>query len=201
EAVVRGSCRKGLPRAASCGIAANLLLGGAALDLADEVVEDTQVLGIEGVAAHAAEMVAERAHRGRWIIERIPDHAQCRPGIEAGRWIEPLETRVGPQPETCGRERRPREQWARIVLPRWRHVLMADDLRAGDVPARGEVREQTNQAVDLRGRKRHVAVVVDLDADGRRVDVGHRAPAPGPSVPRAIDVADQLVDEAIVAVQ
>src|SRR5574337_1346009 len=97
------------------------LFGIAALDLADQVVEDARVLGIQGVAAHAAEMVVERAHHALRIVQRIADRGQRHPWIKAGRRIGQGGERIGPQAEAIGGECRPRKQRAGIDLARGRH--------------------------------------------------------------------------------
>ena len=78
---------------------------------------------------------------------------------------------------------------------------MADDLRTRDIEAIGQVGEQAQQAVDLRGGERRGAVVVEFDADRCGVHVGDRAPAPGARVPGARAVIDELVNVAVGADQ
>ena len=176
-------------------------MGRPGFDLAGQVVEDAQVVGVQHVAAGAAKVVVEGAHHGGAVIQRVADRSQRQPRVEAGRWGGQAGQRVRPQAETgCGK-RRPWKQRARVVLAGGRHVFMADDLRTRNVPARRFVTQQLDQAGNLHRRKGFVAVVVDLDADRCGIDVGDGAPAPATRVPGAIDIADQLVDVAVAADQ
>ncbi|MNV36944.1 hypothetical protein D3C71_1284380 [compost metagenome] len=78
---------------------------------------------------------------------------------------------------------------------------MRDDLAARDAQARAQLIQQADQGRDLCRCERRVAIVVDLDADRGRVEIGDRAPAPGTGVPCAAVIAHQLVDVAIGADQ
>src|SRR5699024_245891 len=142
----------------------------AAFDLAREVVEDAQVLGVQHVAAGAAVMVVEGAYRGGPVVQRITDGGEGQPGVESRRWRRQRGVGPGPQAESGRGQPGPREQRAGVGLARGRQVLMANDLRARDVPARGEVVQQPDHAVDLRTGEGAPAVVVDLDAERSGVD-------------------------------
>lgn len=74
---------------------------------------------------------------------------------------------------------------------------MADHLSRRNVQARGEIAQQHDQRFDLRRTERAAAIVVELDTDGSRVEIGDGAPAPGAGVPGAALIGDQLVTMAI----
>jgi hypothetical protein len=78
---------------------------------------------------------------------------------------------------------------------------MADHLARRDVQARGEIAQQHDQRFDLRRTERAAAIVVELDADRGRVEIGDGAPAPGAGVPGTALIGDQLVTMAIGADQ
>src|ERR1700679_1803383 len=74
---------------------------------------------------------------------------------------------IGPEAEPITCQRRPRELHAGIVLASWCDIAVTDYRLTRDTQSRGEVGEQVNQRLDLRLGERRIAVVVDLDADGR----------------------------------
>src|SRR5699024_4255213 len=120
---------------------------------------------------HAAVLVVKCVYRGLAIdlavAQRIANGGQCEPRVESGRRVHQLAVR--PQTESMGCKFFPGEILSRIAPAGRGHVLMADDLRARNMPAIGEMSQQTQQAVDLGLRKRLVAVVLELDPDGRGV--------------------------------
>src|ERR1700761_8344490 len=78
---------------------------------------------------------------------------------------------------------------------------MPDDLRTRNAPARGQVVQQSQQAVDLRGGVWRLRVVVQLDTERGGVDVGYRAPAPCPGMPGALLIGNQLIDRTVTTDQ
>ena len=141
----------------------------------------------------------EGAHRRGAIVERVPDRGHRQPGIEPGRRVHQRTAR--PQPVAGLGQALPGELRAGIDLAPWREVGMADHLRFRDRQARGQVIEQAQQGSQLWFGVGLAAGVVDLDADRRRVQFGHRAPTASAGLPGAVAVGDQLVDAAIVADQ
>lgn len=169
--------------------------GDGSVGLPRQRVQDARILGVERIGLGAAEMAVEGAHGGRPVVDGITDQAQRQPRIETRRRL----ARVGGRPATEARVRQlfPREAHAGIAFAHRREIGVRDDLRTRYVQSLAEIVEQFQQAGDLFRRERRFAVVVEFDADRRRIDVGDRAPMARSRMPGAFVVGDQLEQCAI----
>src|SRR5581483_9792202 len=91
----------------------------------------------------------------------------------------------------------PRKVGARIDLAARRDVAVPEEIRARNVVTLLERFQECEERLDLRLGEGLLAVVVELDADRRRVHVRDAAPVRLAGVPGARFLFDELVDAAV----
>ena len=141
----------------------------------------------------------ERGQRRAGVAQVVADQAQRRPRVEPRRRRSQRFAR--PQAEAGVGQALPRKLHARVALALRREVAVGEDrLRRQAQPA-GQIGQQAQQALDLRLGERFPAVVVELDADRRRIQIRHVAPAARAGVPGAPLFGHQLIDAPVLADQ
>jgi len=126
------------------------------------------------------EVAFEGDDGGGGVAGVVAHEAQGDVGVEGVRGE--FEHVVAPVAEAEGC---PGEERARVGFAAGGDVLVADEIACRYVISLFEVRQQGQQAVDLRGLEGFGAVVVELDTDGAGVHVGNGAPAAYAGVPGA----------------
>jgi len=145
------------------------------------------------VVRHKAQL--EYVGGGAQIAGVVTERPQAQLHVERDRWLG--QRRVAPQAEAVLRELPPRKEPARVFLATRRDVAVSEVIRNRNAMAGGDVAQQRQQRCHLRLGKRLAAVVVDLDAERRGVQVGVGAPARLASVPGTGAFVHELIDQAV----